>query len=73
MRAITARGKTGPEGVLHLSVPLGTPDQEYEIVLNLYPHRTDIDKEKWVEETYGSITDETFFPELFPNEEQAGS
>jgi hypothetical protein len=39
----------------------------------LYPHMTDIDYQKFIDETYGSIPDETFFPELFQNEEQAGS
>ena len=73
MRAIVARGKTGPDGVLHLSVPVGTPDQDYEIVLNLYPHMTDIDHQRFIAETAGSVTDETFFPELFEKEEQAGS
>jgi hypothetical protein len=73
MRSIIARGRTGPDGVLHLSVPVGAPDQDYEIVLNLYPHMTDIDYKKFIDETYGSITDDTFFPELFQNEEQAGS
>jgi hypothetical protein len=63
MRSIIARGRTGPDGVLHLSVPVGTPDQDYEVLLNLHPHMTDIDWQKYIDETAGSITDESFFPE----------
>lgn len=61
MRAIQARGRTGADGVLHLSIPVGTPETDFEVVVNLYPHMTDIDWHKYVEETAGSITDETFF------------
>ena len=70
MRAITARGRSGPDGVLHLSVPVGTPDQDYEIVLNLYPHMTDIDWKKYIEETAGSIMDESFFASFERDQEQ---
>ena len=33
MRTIQVRGKAGADGVLHLSIPLGTPDTEYETVV----------------------------------------
>ena len=60
MRAISTRGKTGADGVLHLSIPLGTPDLEYEVVVNLQP-RTAEWPAGYFEEVAGSITDETFF------------
>jgi hypothetical protein len=64
MRAIQASGRTGADGVLHLSIPVGTPETDFQVVVNLYPQTTDIDWNKFVEETAGSITDGTFFPEL---------
>jgi hypothetical protein len=37
MRTIPIRGKTGTDGVLHLSVPLGTPEAEFEVVVVAQP------------------------------------
>lgn len=74
MRAIQARGKTGPDGVLHLSIPVGTPDQEYEVLVNLQPRLAEVDWEKYVNETFGSITDETFVrPPQCHHEKPTGS
>ncbi len=70
MRSTIARGRTGPDGVLHLSVPVGTPDQDYEVLLNLRPHMTDIDWQKYIDETSGSITDESFFAAFEKDQEQ---
>jgi hypothetical protein len=41
MRTIPMRGKTGADGVLHLSIPVGTPEAEFEVVVNLYPQTAD--------------------------------
>ena len=37
MRTLQVRGKTGADGVLHLSIPLGTPEAEFEAVVVLQP------------------------------------
>jgi hypothetical protein len=37
MRTIQVRGKTGADGVLHLSIPLGTPEAEFEAVVVVQP------------------------------------
>lgn len=61
--------RTGKDGVLHVSVPLGTPDAEYEIVLVVQPQQkkpvgSTPEELGWppgyFEQTFGSITDETF-------------
>ena len=67
MRTIQVRGKTGADGVLHLSIPLETPDQEFDLIVYLHPHVTDWPP-GFLEETYGSITDETFFGPECPGE-----
>ena len=63
MRSIQVRGKTGPDGVLHLSIPTEKPDQEYDVLIYLHPHSADWPP-GYFEEVAGSITDETFFPEI---------
>ena len=58
MRSIEMTGKTGADGVLHLSIPLETPDQEYVVLVYVHPRITE-----WPPgygELFGSITDETF-------------
>jgi hypothetical protein len=70
MRALTARGRSGPDGVLHLSVPVGTPDQDYEIVLNLYPHMTEGDRQKWIEKMDSLVMDESFFAAFEKDQDQ---
>ncbi len=65
------QGKSGPDGVLHLSIPVETPDQEYFVLVELHPLLKDWPP-GFFEEVAGSITDESFFPEI-PNEEQTGS
>jgi len=37
MRTIQVRGKTGADGVLHLSIPLGMPHGEFEVVVVVEP------------------------------------
>jgi len=75
MRTIQLRGKTGADGVLHLSIPVGTPDQEYEVVVNLQPHLADGGwPPGFFEEVVGRITDESFVrPPQCQHEEQSGS
>jgi len=60
MRTILVQGKAGADGVLHLSIPLGTPDLEYEVMVNLQPRLPDDWPPGYFEETAGGITDETF-------------
>jgi hypothetical protein len=33
MRTVRVTGKTGPDGVLHVSVPVGMKDTEYEVIV----------------------------------------
>jgi hypothetical protein len=75
MRTIQVRGKTGADGVLHLSVPVGTPEMEFEVVVNLYPQTGDRGwPPGYFENVVGSITDETFFgPDPCEHEKQNGS
>ena len=71
MRSIKMSGKTGADGVLHLSIPLETPDQEYMVLVYVHPRITE-----WpagYEELFGSIADETFFGPESRHEEQTGS
>ena len=71
MRSIKMQVKSGPDGVLHLSIPVEKPDQEYFVLVELHPLLKDWPP-GFFEEAAGSITDESFFPEI-PNEEQTGS
>ncbi len=59
MRSIKIQVKSGPDGVLHLSIPVEMPDQEYFVLLELHPHLAEWPP-GYFEETAGSITDETF-------------
>jgi hypothetical protein len=58
MRAIQIRGKTGTDGVLHLSVPLGTPEAEFELMVVAQPTGAETTDEGWppgfFEETAGA-------------------
>ena len=71
MQSVKMQVKSGPDGVLHLSIPMEMPDQEYFVLVQLHPLLKDWPP-GYFEEVAGSITDESFFPEI-PNEEQAGS
>ncbi len=65
MRTIQVRGKTGADGVLHLSIPLGTPEAEFEAVVVVQPEEPAATDNGWppglFEEVAGGIDDETFF------------
>jgi hypothetical protein len=75
MRAIQVSGKTGADGVLHLSIPVGTPDAEFEVVVHLQQRMADGGwPPGYFENVAGSITDETFFgPDQCEHEEQSAS
>jgi hypothetical protein len=75
MRVTTVTKKADADGVLHLDLPVGTPDAEYELVLVVQPKLvmaagrplTQEDREGspgYFEKVIGSIDDETFFPEV---------
>ena len=69
MQAMNISERTGKDGVLHVSVPLGTPDAVYDVVVVVQPKETkpvagSPEELGWppgyFERTFGSITDETF-------------
>jgi hypothetical protein len=62
-------GKAGRDGVLHLEIPVGAPDAEFEVVVVLRPNLRDSTPANpedlgwpphFFEETAGSIQDPTF-------------
>ena len=62
MRTIQVRGKTGADGTLHLSIPLGMPHGEFEVVIVVEPQPVTMHP-SWppgFEQTAGGIQDETF-------------
>jgi hypothetical protein len=60
--------RTGKDGVLHVRIPLGTPEADFEVVLVVQLKETEssVTPEQlgwppgYFETTFGSITDETF-------------
>jgi hypothetical protein len=68
MRTIQITGKTGPDGVLHVDVPVGTAETEFDVVVVLHPKPAappdSPESRGWppgfFEKTAGSITDPTF-------------
>ena len=69
MHTLRVMERTGKDGVLHVSVLLGIPDAEYDIVLVVQPKETKPaattpEELGWppgyFESTFGSIADETF-------------
>jgi hypothetical protein len=66
MKAIRFSQKTDKEGSLSLVIPLGKPEQEYEVVVVLEPKFVNSHPEElgwspgYFQNTYGSIDDETF-------------
>jgi hypothetical protein len=78
MQTIQVRGKTAADGVLHLSIPLGTPDAEFEAVVVVQPQTPAPADNGWppgfFEDTVGGITDETFVrPPQCQHEKPAGA
>lgn len=69
MQTVRVLEKTGEDGILHLRIPLGTPGAEYEVVVVVHPRTIPswpaaAEESGWptdyFEQTFGSITDETF-------------
>ena len=69
MQTVRVSEKTGSDGVLHLRIPVGQPEAEYEAVVVLQPRTPGyapgaLESLGWpsgyFEETFGSITDEAF-------------
>ncbi len=69
MQTVRVSEKTGSDGVLHLRIPVGEPEAEYEAVVVLQPSRAGDapgarESPRWppgyFKETFGSITDEAF-------------
>jgi hypothetical protein len=60
--------RTGKDGVLHVRIPLGTPEADFEVVLVVQPKEPERAVTPgqlgwppgYFETTFGSITDETF-------------
>jgi hypothetical protein len=70
MQTIRVLERTGKDGMLHLNIPLGKPETEFEVVVVVQPKdpSTVVDTPEqrgwppgYFESTFGSITDETFF------------
>ena len=66
MRTIRVRGKTGADGVLHLSIQTASPEAQVEAVVVMQVEKLAVTDNGWppgfFEDVIGSITDETFFP-----------
>ena len=69
MQTVRVSEKTGSDGILHLRIPVGEPEAEYEAVVVLQPRAAaqapgTLGSRAWpagyFEETFGSITDEAF-------------
>lgn len=66
MNMIRLSQKTDKEGSLSFVIPLGKPDQEYDVVIVLEPKsgKSTPEERGWplgyFESTFGSIDDETF-------------
>jgi hypothetical protein len=69
MQTIRVLERTGKDGMLHLDIPLGKPEAEFEVVVVVQPKETSaragtLEERGWppgyFENTFGSITDETF-------------
>ena len=68
MKTIRLSERAGEDGVLHLRIPVGCPDAEFDAVVVLQPSEPQGDRgagtDSWpagyFEEVAGSIDDETF-------------
>ena len=68
MQTVRVTERTGKDGVLHVSIPLGTPDADFEVLLVVQPKGTEPspatpDQHGWSPGYFdlaGSIEDETF-------------
>jgi hypothetical protein len=69
MQIIRVVEKTGTDGTLHLDIPLGKPGSEFELVVIIQPNDAPANgaacaergwPREYFDNTFGSITDETF-------------
>jgi hypothetical protein len=68
MHTLRVTERTGKDGVLHVSIPLGTPEADFEVVLVVQPKETGAvsgtpEEDGWPPGHFdlaGSIDDETF-------------
>jgi hypothetical protein len=60
MTTVVLRTTSGPDGKLHLEVPVGQPDTEFEVEVRVRPKATARDWSPGYFELFGSIDDETF-------------
>lgn len=60
MARIVLQSKTGPDGVLHLDVPLGEPDTAFEVEVVVRPKPFDQTLPPGYFDVIGSVDDDTF-------------
>lgn len=66
MQTIQVREKTGKDGTLSLRIPLGKPEEEYEVLVVVQPNVVGTTPEErgwppgYFDKTFGSIDDESF-------------
>jgi hypothetical protein len=60
MTAIVLRSKSGPDGKLHLEVPVGQPNVEFEVEVVVRPTKMERSFPPGYFDLIGSIDDETF-------------
>ncbi len=69
METLRVTQRTGKDGVLHVRIPLGKPEEDFEVVVVVQPKEPEPssatpEQRGWppgyFQATFGSITDETF-------------
>jgi hypothetical protein len=60
MSAIVLQSKSGPDSKLHLEVPVGQPNTEFEVEVIVRPKRAERSFPPGYFDLIGSIDDETF-------------
>ena len=60
MTTIVLNSISGPDGKLHLEVPVGQPDTEYEVKVTARPKSAGVELPPDYFKLIGSIDDETF-------------
>jgi hypothetical protein len=60
MTRIVLQSKTGPDGMLHLDVPLGKPDTTYEVEVVVHPKPVGRVLPRRYFDLIGSIDDDAF-------------
>ena len=60
MTSIVLNSTSGPDGKLHLEVPVGQPDTEFEVEITARPKSAGVELPPDYFKLIGSIDDETF-------------